>query len=87
MCSRCQLLPQHRGKRTRFKRSSSCIVRPAREIHTNLGWFREKHAERAVMLLVIFIVALYLRIVIPWASSIQGSSIIINDFDPYIISG
>ncbi|MGZ4849148.1 MAG: oligosaccharyl transferase, archaeosortase A system-associated [Halobacteriota archaeon] len=58
-------------------------MRPAREIHTNLGWFREKHAERAVMLLVIFIVALYLRIVLPWASSVQGGSIIINDFDPY----
>jgi dolichyl-diphosphooligosaccharide--protein glycosyltransferase len=35
------------------------------------------------MLLVIFIVALYLRIILPWASSIQGGSIIINDFDPY----
>jgi dolichyl-phosphooligosaccharide-protein glycotransferase len=35
------------------------------------------------MLFVVFVVALYLRIILPWASSIQTGSIIISDFDPY----
>ncbi len=35
------------------------------------------------MLLVIFIVALYLRVSLPYAASIQGNSIAISDFDPY----
>ncbi len=55
----------------------------AGEIHTNVTWLREKHAERAVMLLVIFIVALYLRISLPYAASLQGNTIVISDFDPY----
>jgi len=35
------------------------------------------------MLFAVFVVALYLRIILPYASSIQGGSIIISDFDPY----
>jgi oligosaccharyl transferase (archaeosortase A-associated) len=35
------------------------------------------------MLLVIFVVALYLRISLPYVNSIQGGSIVISDFDPY----
>jgi len=53
------------------------------EIRTNVASLKEKHPERAVMLLAIFIVALYLRIQLPYANSIQGGSIVISDFDPY----
>ncbi|MGZ4940969.1 MAG: oligosaccharyl transferase, archaeosortase A system-associated [Halobacteriota archaeon] len=35
------------------------------------------------MLLAIFAVALYLRIRLPYAASVQGNSIVISDFDPY----
>ncbi|MGZ4906276.1 MAG: oligosaccharyl transferase, archaeosortase A system-associated [Halobacteriota archaeon] len=35
------------------------------------------------MLLVIFAVALYLRVRLPYASSLNGSNIVISDFDPY----
>ena len=35
------------------------------------------------MLFVVFVVALYLRITLPYANSIQAGSIIISDFDPY----
>lgn len=35
------------------------------------------------MLFVVFVVALYLRIRLPYANSIQAGSIIISDFDPY----
>ncbi|MGZ4891794.1 MAG: oligosaccharyl transferase, archaeosortase A system-associated, partial [Halobacteriota archaeon] len=35
------------------------------------------------MLFVVFVVALYLRISLPYANSIQAGSIIISDFDPY----
>jgi dolichyl-phosphooligosaccharide-protein glycotransferase len=36
-----------------------------------------------VLLFVVFIVALYLRITLPYANSIRAGSIIISDFDPY----
>lgn len=35
------------------------------------------------MLFVVFFVALYLRITLPYANSIQAGSIMISDFDPY----
>src|SRR5665811_1157905 len=35
------------------------------------------------MLFVVFVVALYLRITLPYANSIQAGSIVISDFDPY----
>ena len=35
------------------------------------------------MLFVVFVVALYLRIILPYANSIHAGSIIISDFDPY----
>ncbi len=35
------------------------------------------------MLFVVFVVALYLRIQLPYANSIQAGSIVISDFDPY----
>ncbi len=35
------------------------------------------------MLFVVFVVALYLRITLPYANSIQAGSIMISDFDPY----
>ena len=35
------------------------------------------------MLFVVFVVALYLRIRLPYANSIQAGSIVISDFDPY----
>jgi dolichyl-diphosphooligosaccharide--protein glycosyltransferase len=35
------------------------------------------------MLFVVFVVALYLRITLPYAHSIQAGSILISDFDPY----
>ena len=35
------------------------------------------------MLFAIFIIALYIRIQLPYASSIQGGHIVISDFDPY----
>jgi dolichyl-diphosphooligosaccharide--protein glycosyltransferase len=35
------------------------------------------------MLIVVFLVALYFRIQLPYANSIQGGRIIISDFDPY----
>ena len=35
------------------------------------------------MLFAVFVVALYLRITLPYANSIQAGSIIISDFDPY----
>ncbi len=35
------------------------------------------------MLFIVFVVALYLRITLPYANSIQAGSIIISDFDPY----
>ncbi|MGD0171038.1 MAG: oligosaccharyl transferase, archaeosortase A system-associated [Halobacteriota archaeon] len=77
------MAPRHPSNERALKDLVAALSDLRGEIHTNLGWFKETHAERAVMLLVIFIVALYLRIILPWASSIQGGSIIINDFDPY----
>jgi dolichyl-diphosphooligosaccharide--protein glycosyltransferase len=35
------------------------------------------------MLFVVFVVALYLRVILPYANSIHAGSIIISDFDPY----
>jgi dolichyl-phosphooligosaccharide-protein glycotransferase len=35
------------------------------------------------MLFVVFVVALYLRIILPYANSIHAGSIVISDFDPY----
>lgn len=55
----------------------------ALEIRKYVEWLKERHVERTVMLLVVFLVALYLRIRLPYANSIQGGSIVINDFDPY----
>ena len=72
----------HGNKRIRLPGLNRDVVDRG-EINTNLGWFRDKHAERAVMLFVVFVVALYLRITLPYANSIQAGSIIISDFDPY----
>jgi oligosaccharyl transferase (archaeosortase A-associated) len=55
----------------------------ALEIRKYLEWFKERHVERTVMLLVVFLVALYLRVGLPYANSIQGGTIVISDFDPY----
>jgi len=55
----------------------------ALEIRKYLEWLKERHVERTAMLLVVFLVALYLRIRLPYANSIQGGNIVISDFDPY----